>query len=174
MSVRFTVRHFEISATTKEFLENKLSKLRKFDEHISEMDIVLTLEKYRYIVEIKLKGGPFEAGAKEENADLITAFDACLKQVERQIKKQKEKLIDSKKHAKKKLAEFRNTVDVRESSEPQIIKREIVIPTITELEAIVRFKKDKLDFLQFKNSKTKRISLLIKDSNQNLILQEIK
>ncbi len=167
MAVRITARHFEIGEKTREFIESKLNKIKKYDNHENDIDVILTQEKYRYICEINLKSGPFEAAAKEEETDVIAAFEICLKQIERQIKKQKEKMISSKKQAKKKLIDIE---EVGMEEEPKIIKRQGEILSLLETEAFIKFKNEKLDYLIFRNLKTDKINLLIKNPNNQVIV----
>lgn len=171
MAIRITARHFDIGDVTKNYIENKLEKLKKLDERESDIDVILKNEKYRYTAEIIIKSGPFEAEAKEEENDLIVAFDACLKQVETRIKKQKGKMISIKKQGKKKPMTL---MSVEETEEPLLRKKEIDIITMPEIEALTKFKNDELTYFLFKNLKTHKINLLIKTKKDLIELIEIK
>lgn len=172
MAVRITSRHFDIGEQTRDYIENKVAKLTRFDERESDIDVILTQEKYRYIVEINIKFGKFEAAAKEEEQDLVVAFDACLKQVERQIKKQKEKYVDTKKQAKKKLRSL--VMNPESIKRDAILRKEIDLPSLYESEAIVRFNDEKPDFLLYKDPKKQTVNLLIRSVNGSVALYEIK
>lgn len=172
MSVKITTRHFEISDSTYEFMEGKLEKLKRFAPNADEISVVATQQKNRYISEIKIKAGKFEADAKEEGLDLIVVFEACLKQLEKQVKKHKEKQIDSKKQAKKKLAEV--VLPEVEPEEPLVIKKSITVQPMFEIEALAKFSDSDEIFLIFKNQKTDKINILIRESETKIKQFECK
>lgn len=101
MNIRITGRHIEATPEVRSFIEKKVEKLGRYFEKIHEVSVVLDQVKYRNVVEMVVKAGHITVQSTEENTDLLIAFDRVLNKVQRQLKKQKQRLIGNKKHLKK-------------------------------------------------------------------------
>ena len=101
MNIRITGRHVEITPQIRSFIEKKVKKLGRYFGKIQEITIVLDQVKYRHVVEMVVKAGSITVQSTEEDTDLLASFDRVLSKVQRQLKKQKQKLLGNKKHLKK-------------------------------------------------------------------------
>jgi len=101
MNIRITGRHSEVTPEIRSLIEKKVKKLVRYFKKIHEISVVLDQVKYRHVVEIVVKAGPITVQSTEENTDLVVTFDRVLSKVQRQLKKQKQRLIGNKKHLKK-------------------------------------------------------------------------
>jgi ribosomal subunit interface protein len=97
MEVQLTTRHTKASDNFKETIVAKLSKMEKFHEKITSCHVVLDsehgAENFAEIV-ISIQGGTVAAKANGEN--MGKAIDEALAKIERQLKKNNEKMKSHK------------------------------------------------------------------------------
>ena len=101
MNIRITGRHSEVTPEIRSLIEKKVKKLVGYFKKLHDISVVLEQVKYRHVVEIVVKAGHITVQSTEENTDLVVTFDRVLSKVQRQLKKQKQRLIGNKKHLKK-------------------------------------------------------------------------
>lgn len=92
MQVSISFKNIDSSNALKARVQEKLDKLDKMLDSPSEADVVLSVEKIRQIVEIRLKSDKFQVHAKEESENMYASIDAVVDKVKLQIKKNKEKI----------------------------------------------------------------------------------
>jgi len=97
MRIHFTGRQMEVSNAMKQFVTEKLEKITKYWSSVQEINVTLSVEKYRHIAEIGVTGKPFSLNGMEETSDMYASVGAVVEKLERQAKKQKEKVRDRKK-----------------------------------------------------------------------------
>lgn len=96
MQVSVTFRHMEPSDALKGYIEQKLTRLSKLFHKTVEANVVLSTEKHRHRVEIKLKGDRTMINGVQEKEDMHKAIDLALDKIERQVKKYKSKIRERK------------------------------------------------------------------------------
>ncbi len=94
MQLSVTGHHVEVSAPLREYVANKIEKIERHFDHVSDVHCILTVEKLRHKAEatINVNGGTIYADATEE--DMYAAIDGLVDKLDRQVKKYKEKLAD--------------------------------------------------------------------------------
>ena len=100
MEVQITGRHFEVSDDLKELTRKKVEKLKRYFPRLQLIEVVLGREKYRYQVDVLVRADHFTLQAEAEDEELQNCLDEVLSRIERQLRRQKEKIVD-KKHIKK-------------------------------------------------------------------------
>ena len=68
------------------------NRFDKLLDNPAEASVVLTVEKFRHIAEINIIGDRLNINGKEETNDMYSAIDMVLDKLEKQIKKNKEKI----------------------------------------------------------------------------------
>ncbi|HSR10186.1 MAG TPA: ribosome-associated translation inhibitor RaiA [Thermodesulfobacteriota bacterium] len=91
MQVSVTFRNMESKDVWREYVEEKISKLKKYLDYPLEADVVLTTEKHRQIAEVNLSANRLTINAREETEDMSSAIDGMVEKLERQLLKHKEK-----------------------------------------------------------------------------------
>jgi ribosome hibernation promoting factor len=178
MKLTTTARHFEATPDLIEYTENKLRRLKRFFDQILHVDVIMSIEKFRHIVEINVHVNGHSFAAKEESDDMHTSVDRAVKDLERQVKKFKGKLIlNSHKHRKGEVkAETREKI-IGSGSVGAVTGLEIVeelsrdVSELTVEEAIVHMEDAEHGFYLFNNRETGLLNLVYKrpDGNYGLI-----
>jgi putative sigma-54 modulation protein len=70
--------------------------LNKYFDSIINSHVILTVEKYRQIVEITLKVSGLTLASKEESDNMYVSIDRAVAKLERQVKRYKQKLRNHK------------------------------------------------------------------------------
>jgi len=97
MEITTTARHFELTPAIREHGEKRLQKLTRYFDRITKTNVVLIREKHRQIAEITLHVNGSDLVSREESNDLFLSIDRAVDNLERQIKRHKERLIERKK-----------------------------------------------------------------------------
>jgi putative sigma-54 modulation protein len=99
MHITITFRHMESDIPLKNYVEEKLQKVKKYLHEPVEAHVVLATEKFRHIIEVNIMAGNGTTihGIKSME-DIHAAIDGVVDKIERQIKKQ----LDKSKHPKRK------------------------------------------------------------------------
>ena len=94
MQLSVTGHHVEVSAPLRDYVVNKIEKIERHFDHVSDVHCILTVEKLRHKAEATLivNGGTIYADATEE--DMYAAIDGLVDKLSRQVKKHKEKMAD--------------------------------------------------------------------------------
>lgn len=94
MQLNVTGHHVEITAPLRDYVTGKMEKLERYFDHVTNVHVVLSVEKLRQKAEatIHITGNDLYADA--EDADMYAAIDALVDKLDRQIKKHKEKVTD--------------------------------------------------------------------------------
>ena len=98
MQINLSGHHLEVTPALKDYVKNKLQRLERHFDHVTNAHVVLTIEKTIQKAEatVHVSGGHLFADATDE--DMYAAIDALADKLDRQIKRHKEKLKDHHRH----------------------------------------------------------------------------
>lgn len=91
MRIDITARHFEATQELEDHVQERLLTLKKYFDSIINSHVILTVEKYRQIVEITLKVSGLTLASKEESDNMYISIDRAVAKLERQVKRYKQK-----------------------------------------------------------------------------------
>src|SRR3989304_9887155 len=92
MIISVTFRNSEGEAWQKEYVEDKLKKLKKYMDYPVDAHVVLSVEKFRNVADINLTSNGLNINAKEEEKDMHIAIDNAILKIERQLKRGRKKI----------------------------------------------------------------------------------
>ena len=95
MQINLTGHHVEITDSLRNYVDTKFSKLERHFDHISNVHVILNVEKLSQKAEATVHLSGAEVFASSENQDMYAAIDSMVDKLDRQVLKHKEKL---KKH----------------------------------------------------------------------------
>ena len=94
MQINLSGHHVDITTPLREYVNSKMERLERHFDHVTDIHVVLGVEKLRHKAEatMHISGGTIFAEAVEEN--MYAAIDALVDKLDRQLKKHKEKITD--------------------------------------------------------------------------------
>jgi putative sigma-54 modulation protein len=94
MQLDITGHHVEVTDPLKDYVINKLEKIERHFDLVTDVHCILTVEKLRHKAEatVRVNGARIYADATEE--DMYAAIDGLADKLERRVRKHKEKLVD--------------------------------------------------------------------------------
>ena len=174
MRINVTFRHMETSEPVRNYVEEKLPKVKKYIDEPVEAQVVLSVEKkIRHKAEVSLGAKGITIKATEETSDMYAAIDGMLDKLERQLKRYKDKI---KKHKPLSGKERRvdKTVFTAESideghSEPSIIKSDsFEVKPMSVEEAVMQMDLQETQVLLFKNAGNDGLNMVYRRPDGNI------
>ncbi len=167
MKLTTTARHFEASPELLDHTEKRLRKLKRFFDHILHVDVIMSVEHFRNIAEVNVHVNGHDFTAKEESKDMKLSVDKAAKNLERQMKKFKGKIISNHHSAPKAgIVEVPEEVVIDSGSIGgaeglQILERvPRAVPYSTVEEAIIKLEDDERHFILFNDRETGKLNLV--------------
>ncbi|MDR2811619.1 MAG: ribosome-associated translation inhibitor RaiA [Endomicrobium sp.] len=133
MQINITARHLKLTDSIDSYVRKKITKYERFFNTIDVfVHVILSIEKNRHLTEIILHSGKISFRSKEESTNLYDSIDFASDKLEKQLRKQKDKLTILK--DKKRNIEEAFSYDTMEYSRTKIseIKRFDLQPAMVE------------------------------------------
>ncbi|MEE4185525.1 MAG: ribosome-associated translation inhibitor RaiA [Gammaproteobacteria bacterium] len=94
MQITISGHHVEITSALRDYVNEKLQRIERHFEHITDIHCVLTVEKLEHKAEatVYLSGNSLHAHSVE--ADMYAAIDAMVDKLDRQVRRHKGKITD--------------------------------------------------------------------------------
>ena len=162
MQTSVTFKNLDSSENLKSYVRNKLNRLDKLLDNLAEANVVLLVEKFRHIAEINIIGDRLTITGKEETGDMYSAIDIVMDKLEKQIKKNKQKIkkrrVGLRAISKEIMDEDINPGD--DEVEKQVRVKNIEYKPMDIEEAVMQMSLVKYNFLVFTNARTEKINVL--------------
>ncbi len=92
MQLNITGHHVEITPSMNEYVTGKMDKLERHFDNVTNVHVVLSVEKLRQKAEATLHVSGAEIFANCVDEDMYAAVDGLIDKLDRQVIKHKEKL----------------------------------------------------------------------------------
>ncbi|MBM4306098.1 MAG: ribosome-associated translation inhibitor RaiA [Deltaproteobacteria bacterium] len=92
MQIAVTFRHMEAEEGIKEYVKEKVLRLKKFIENPREAHVVLSVEKFRYSAELTIVRDGVTLNSEGRDRDLYAAVDQMADKMDRQIRERRDKV----------------------------------------------------------------------------------
>lgn len=103
MQINLTGHHVEITDALRNYVTDKMNRLERHFDHVTQVHVILEVDKQRHIAEATMhvpkSNGNVHANSVQE--DMYAAIDTLVDKLDRQILKHKEKITDH--HRKEKV-----------------------------------------------------------------------
>jgi putative sigma-54 modulation protein len=98
MQINLSGHHLELTPPLRDYVSSKFERLSRHFEHMTDAEVVLTVEKLQQKAEatVRISGAKVFADAVHE--DMYAAIDALADKLDRQIVRHKEKRKDHRNH----------------------------------------------------------------------------
>jgi len=94
MQLNLSGHHIDITPALRNYVSSKLERLERHFDNLTNVHVVLSVEKLRQKVDATLHVSGATLFANAEHEDMYAAIDALIDKLDRQIKKYKEKVKD--------------------------------------------------------------------------------
>ena len=94
MQLNVSGHHVDLTDSLHNYVSSKFDKLERHFDHMTNVHVILTVEKLRQKAEATLHLSGTSLFAESEEADMYAAIDSLTDKLDRQIKKHKEKLTN--------------------------------------------------------------------------------
>jgi len=173
MIVHFTARQAELAPETRAYCEKRLQALEKLMGSVIEVDLILSAEKYRHKVEIHVKAKGGSLTVSKETRDLMDALNLAFENLEKKVKKEREKWREKKRRRGQERKRFPAVAAEPEPGEPRIIpSTDYSLKPMLLDEALVQFELEKRDVFLFRKSGSEKWALILRRKDGNLGLVE--
>lgn len=166
--------HGDNTASIKEYIESKLDRL---DKYFNNDDITATIvtkkEGRKQKIEVTIPTNSFTLRNEVIDDDLYAAIDNVVDKLERQIRKNKDKI--NKRNNKTLIEDFETTLEDEFYEEEKVVKRKKVeLKPIDEEEAILEMELLGHTFFVYRDVDSDNICVLYKRRNGNYGIIETK
>jgi putative sigma-54 modulation protein len=96
MNITTTARHYDLAPALKDYAEDKVRNLKKYFDHIVNVHVIFSLEKYRQRVEVTLHVNGKDMIGHAESEDMYLSVDRAVDKLEEQLKRHHGRLKDRK------------------------------------------------------------------------------
>ena len=177
MQISFTFRNTESEDWLKEHINKRLLRLKKHTDKPIEVNVILSVEKFRNVAEVKLSDNGINFNGKEEAKDMIVAVDNVIDKVERQIKKRKEKTRNRKDNSSRDKDISMNEVSSEsyeeDEGQPKIAEvRKVVLKPMSVDDAIMEIEGTRNKFVIYRDSSSEKTNVIYRRDDGNYILIE--
>jgi putative sigma-54 modulation protein len=174
ININYTGRQINITPELREYCEKRVKSIGKLLDSPAEVDVILSVEKYRNKAEINISAKGFNLNAAEETQDMISSLGLAFDNIDRQVKKEKNKMRQRKRRKIKEPESFPTDSDF-ERKRPRIIKDEdYLLKPMSVDEAALLFDPKKKNVYVFKDIDTQKWAVLYKRKDNNFGLIELE
>ena len=176
MRVEYTGRHTHVPDSVKRLGDRKLRNLAKHLRGITDVRVILTVDKHRHTAEVTVLSPHGDLAATAESNDvavsLSTVMDKLIRQAERRVGKQR-----VRKGGGRRPTSVRTAPPVvsapREERGPRVIRnRRFAVKPMTIEEAALEVGASADGVLVFRDASTERVNVLYRRKDGNLGLIE--
>jgi putative sigma-54 modulation protein len=172
MQTSVTFKNLDPSDHLKTYVSDKLNRFDKYLYNPGEANVVLSVEKFRHIAEINIAGDRLNINGREETEDMYSAIDMTLDKLEKQIKKNKQKVRERRSgKGKSKDIRMESNPSYEEEPEKRVVVQSIDYKPMDTDEAIMQMDLVDNNFMVFTNARSGRVNVIYrrKDGNYGLI-----
>jgi len=91
MRISLTGHHVDITEALRSYVDSKFERLERHFDHVTNLHVVLSIEKLRQKAEANLHVSGADVFANCVEEDMYAAIDGLVDKIDRQVKKHKEK-----------------------------------------------------------------------------------
>ena len=92
MQIIITGHHIEVTDSLKAYVETKFKKLERHFDRVTDVHVILTVEKLVQKAEATLQLSGAKIFAEDHQEDMYASIDGLIDKLDRQIVKHKEKI----------------------------------------------------------------------------------
>jgi putative sigma-54 modulation protein len=171
MSINFTARHTSITPEIRQFCEKRIKSLEKFLGKKFDVDLILSVEKYRHKVDINIRARKSALNTVEETQDMLNSLNLAFDNIEKRVKKENEKLRERKRRKNKEREAFPLPAEAEEQPRRIIQSKDYSLKPMSLEDAIIQFDLKKKEVFAFRALDSEKWAIIHrrKDGNYGYI-----
>ena len=170
MQITVKGKNFDVTEALKSHATQKVGKMSRYSDAVITAEVTLTTERNWHVAEVTLFGKGFDMHVEEKSKDMYNSIDRVVERLERQLKKQREKVASHRSgrgvDGLKAEAPEDNAPKHKREEDPYSARIESVyrfIPqTMTVDEAIKEMEAEGYQFICFNNEDGGKLSIVHK------------
>jgi putative sigma-54 modulation protein len=91
MNINITGHHVDLTDSMREYVNSKFDRLERHFDHVTDVHVILSVEKLRQKAEATLAVNGAKVFADSVHEDMYAAIDGLIDKLDRQVLKHKEK-----------------------------------------------------------------------------------
>lgn len=176
MNILIRGEKVEVTKSIENYVKEKLQRLDKYIENSDKIKatVVINVINHNQKVEVTIPLKNFILRAEETQEDLYAAVDIVVDKIERQIRKNKTKLMSKKMKETNKGFNLDIVEEFDEKEDTVVKRKKIEVKPMSEEEAIIQMELLGHQFYLFKDSETLKPTVVYKrkDNNYGIIETE--
>ena len=173
MQTSVTFKNIDSSENLRTYVSDKLDRFDKYLYNPAEASVVLSVEKFRHIAEINIKGDRLNINGKEETEDMYSAIDIVMDKIETQVKRRLSKIREHRsENLKEGEVEILEEATTAPQDEATIEVEKLDAKPMDPEEAAMQLNMSQQDFLVFRNSRSREVNVIYRRRDGNLGLIE--
>jgi len=174
LKIQYKSRNLEISDAMKEYFNKKISKLERLvNDEDGEVEVRFSKVRQLYTVEVTLKMRSIIVRAEEKTKDFYACVDNAVNNLERRLKRFKERFRTLKRE--KAVEAAQESVTAEEENKEKVVKvKKFELRPMSVDEAMIQLDMLDHEFFVFRNAEDDQINVLYrrKDGNYGLIVPQ--
>jgi putative sigma-54 modulation protein len=174
MNIQYTARKAVLTPEIRDYCEKRLGRMKDLGRDVLDINVILAAQKNRNTAEIHVKAKGASLVVTEETQDMMDSLNRAFDNMEKKIKKEREKWRERKRRGGR---ERKELVTLSEAEEPE--KRVVRTPTFSSKpmsleEAVAQFEFKNREVFVFRREGSGRWAVLYrrKDGNFGLVEPE--
>ena len=176
MKISVTFRNVDGEDWQKQYVEERIEKLKKYIDNPVDARVVLSVEKFRNTAEINLLADGLNIYSTEEDKDMHLAIDKAVEKIERQLKKRKEKVRVYKNGPSRsgKPGEEVPPEEAEEALDAKVAEiRKVVLKPMSIEDAVLEMETSKNRFVIYRDMATEQVRVIYRRDDGRFALMEI-
>jgi len=160
----------KVTSAMHDYLEEKLEKLNKYLENSDNIraNVIVKVKGHEQTVEITIPLKSIILRSEETKEDFYAAVDKTIDKLERQIRKNKTKLMSRQSKPSYDFNFANVEIEEEKDEDKKIVKRKTIeVKPMTEEEAILQMELLGHEFYMFKDSETDKPAVVYKRKDEN-------
>jgi len=167
MQVSITGRHVDLTEPMKAYVDDKLQHLKHSFDHVVDVHVVLSVEKFRQRCEVSMQASGINIHGSHETEDMYASIDGVVDKLNRQLKRYRAKLRRHRgdpvgreiKVSHKVLDMAHEKDELTEDHQPETLRHEqIDAKPMSVDEAVMQLELGSRDVLFFTNGQTEQLN----------------
>jgi putative sigma-54 modulation protein len=176
MNISITFRNTEGEDWHKEYIEERLRRLKKYIDNPVDARVVLSAEKFRNVADVNLIANGLNINGREEDKDMHLAIDNAIEKIERQLIKRKEKIRGYKANSSRESNVIAPESSPEETEDAAMAKvaeiRNMILKPMSLDDAVIEIESSKKSFVLYRDMTTEKVSVIYRRDDGKLALIE--